>query len=77
MPSIGPTVDLQVQVCARCAKILSREEESTIISSSTVSKLTSIDEFESASQVVTSDYPQWDTEESGEGIIDSIMGISV
>ena len=63
MPVVGPSVDLQVLICARCSKIIAQDEDYSIISSS---KLTSIDEFESASQVAaTSTNSQWESEESG------------
>ncbi|XP_003384834.1 PREDICTED: uncharacterized protein PB18E9.04c-like [Amphimedon queenslandica] len=63
MPEVGPSVDLQVLICARCSKIISQGEDYSTISSS---KLTSIDEFESASQVGgTSTNSQWGSEESG------------
>ena len=62
LPSVGPSVDLKVLICARCAKIISKDEDYSTISSS---KLTSIEEFESASQVAaTSSNSQWETEES-------------
>ena len=62
LPSVGPSVDLKVLICARCAKIISKDEDYSTVSSS---KLTSIEEFESASQVAaTSSNSQWETEES-------------
>lgn len=64
LPTARPSIDLKVQVCARCAKVLSRDEASTVVSSSLASKLTSIDEFESASQITSgqeSSFPQWES----------------
>jgi hypothetical protein len=66
LPTPGPNVSLNVQVCARCAKILTEEEGYTVVSTSTATstKPTSVDEFESASQVVSgvSSFPQWDND---------------
>ena len=51
-----------MRVCARCAKVLGSEDTST------VSKLTSIDEFESASQINSqASFPQWDMENAEQG----------
>lgn len=72
MPVVGPSVDLQVLICARCSKIISQGEDYSTISSS---KLTSIDEFESASQVAgTSTNSQWESEESGKRSSSSKLG---
>ena len=63
LPIGGPNVDLKVMLCARCAKVIGRDEEGTQVSSSEVSKLPSIDEFESASQVDSHvSFPQWDSD---------------
>ena len=59
-------MDLKVRVCARCAKVLGSEDTST------ASKLTFIDEFESASQVNSqTSFPQWDMENSEQGSIET------
>ena len=60
LPRPDPVIDLQVMVCARCASVIGKEDQFSLVSSTQPSSQQPQVEFESASQVGSQiTFPQW------------------